>query len=98
MPAPSVAIAQPAAALEPARVAAQDAASSRRDRSAVPSTTVPWHAAALVRGVSAIAVIDAEPIAVAAIDVPQLESDAPLSIEALTIEELTIEPLAASND
>jgi hypothetical protein len=48
--------------------------------------------------VSPIEPLEAEPITVAAIDVPLLERDAPASIEVLTIDELTIEPLAASND
>jgi hypothetical protein len=47
--------------------------------------------------VSPIEPMETEPIALSALDVPQLERAA-TSIEALDIEPLTIEPLAASND
>jgi hypothetical protein len=47
--------------------------------------------------ISAIEPIETEPIALSALDVPQLEREA-TSIETLTIEPLTVEPLTASND
>jgi hypothetical protein len=47
--------------------------------------------------VSPIEPIETQPIAMTAIDVPQLERETTL-IDAITIEPLTIEPLSASND
>jgi hypothetical protein len=67
-------------------------------RSVAAVTRSTSQAAAPPTGVSPIAPLGAEPIVVAAIEVPQIETGAPVSIEVLTIERLTIEPLTASND
>jgi hypothetical protein len=96
--APPLAIGQSLAVVEPPIVLAHDTAPSRRNRSAVSSRTIASNTTALPRDVSPIAPLVTEPIAVAVIDVPRLESFAPVSIEALDVEQLTIEPLAASND
>lgn len=95
---PPLAIGQPLTALEPPIVLAHVMVPSRRNRSVVSSRAIASNTAAVPRDVSPIAPIDAEPITVAAIHVPRLESFAPVSIEALNIEQLTVEPLAASND
>jgi hypothetical protein len=96
--APPLAIRQALAVVEPPIVLAHDMAPSRRNRSSLSSRTIASNTTALPRDVSPIAPLETEPIAVAVIDVPRLESFAPVSIEALDIEQLTIEPLVASND
>jgi hypothetical protein len=50
-----------------------------------------------INDVSSIEAIEMQPIALAAIDVPQLERETTL-VDPVEIEPLTIEPLAASND
>ena len=71
----------------PARVAAASVVRT----TASPAAPVSSH------DVSTIEPIETLPIAVAAIDVPQLEREATV-IETIDIEPITIEPLAASND
>jgi hypothetical protein len=70
---------------------------TRNANSSVVREAVPA-AALLPFDVSPFGRIEPDPISVAAIDVLQIEREAPASIEPLTIDELTIEPLAASND
>src|SRR5688572_3368460 len=94
-----LAVSQPAVIVEPPMVAANDVrptaahrgGSTPAARGVAPALTMP-------RDVSPIEPLDAVPITLAAIDVPRLELEVPVRIEALTIEQLTIEPLAASND
>lgn len=69
-----------------------------RPRRAAVVTRASMHVPPAAVDVAAIEPIRAEPIAVAAIDLPRLGPESPVVIERLTIEQLTIEPLAASND
>ena len=92
------AIAHPPVFVEPPIAAPNDARPARRVIRTGPVARTIATAMVLPADVSPIEPLEAEPIAVAAIDVPRLDPEAPTSIEALTIDELTIEPLAASND
>jgi hypothetical protein len=98
LPAPrTVAIAQPLKAVAAPATVWHDAAATRRvarasigTRAAVP-TQLPSN------DVSGIEPLETQPITFAAVEVPQLESEA-TTIDSLDLEPLTIEPLAASND
>jgi hypothetical protein len=92
-------LAAPPVITEPALMAANEvrpAPVRRRDSASASERRAP--AVLLPVEISPIEPLEAEPIAVASIDVPRLQPDPPVSIKALEIDELTIEPLAASND
>jgi hypothetical protein len=96
--APPFAIAQPPVRVEPPIVTPNDTRPAPRVNRPVPIGRSAVTAMVLPADAFPIEPLEAEAIALAAIDVPRLEPEAPASIEALTIDELTIEPLAASND
>lgn len=100
---PSLPVARPLAVAQPPVIApvpivVREPHTARRDGDEPVARAVSLPVMFVRPGLSAVTPIEADPIAVAALEVPELGAGAPTSIEKLTVEALTIEPLTASND
>lgn len=90
-------IGAPPAVLQAPRAVARHTVPTRLATPAAVATRVATSLPLPPTDVSPIELIETEPIALSAIEVPRLEREVTL-IETISIEALTIEPLAASND